>query len=295
MVFDSCTTLAMRRSFGFQFQSAGTALLSFIEYMEKRKAPYITNELALSWVTIPRNTKASHLANRLGFVRGFAKYCRSIDQRSQIPPSGLLASGKLRSSPYFFNDADLEHLLQRSLAQTDYTLVASSTTYCILSLLSVIGLRISEVLRLNVSDFDTEQGILCIQNSKFGKLRLILLHQSCTDLLTQHLSSSTCAKHETVPLFCNTSGKRLSYDNIYCRFRRLSRHLPDQPGRRRPRFHDLRHRFSIKTLLNWYSEGADVQQLLPILLTYMGHVEVRDTYWYISACPELMEGRKTTS
>ena len=286
--------LAMRRGLGFQLKSAGTALLSFIEYMEKCDAPYITNELALSWVTQSKNVKANHLTNRLGFVRGFAKYCRAIDQCSQIPPSELLPSRKERTSPYLFSDADLGQLLQRSLEQDGSAVATNSTIHCILSLLSVTGLRISEALRLDVSDFDATEGILHIQDSKFGKSRLLPLHPSGINLLAQYLLSrpNTSDTFGSIPMFCSTNGKRMLYDTIYRKFRRLSSDFPDQPGRRRPRLHDLRHRFVVKTLLNWYRTGADVQQLLPVLSTYMGHVEVRDTYWYISACPELMEAAK---
>ena len=53
--------------------------------------------------------------------------------------------------------------------------------------------------------------------------------------------------------------------------------------------HDLRHRFAIRTLLSWYREGTDVERQLPVLSTYLGHACVRDTYWYLSACPELMQ------
>lgn len=58
---------------------------------------------------------------------------------------------------------------------------------------------------------------------------------------------------------------------------------------RGPRIHDLRHTFAVRTIMGWYRDGADVEQLLPTLSTYLGHSKTRDTYWYLSACPELME------
>jgi integrase len=56
----------------------------------------------------------------------------------------------------------------------------------------------------------------------------------------------------------------------------------------RPRLHDLRHRFALQTLLRWYRTGEDVERRLPVLSTYLGHVSIEHTYWYLSACPELM-------
>lgn len=286
--------LAMRRSLGFKLKSDGTALLSFVEFMELNNAIHITNELALSWATLPTNVKANHWSCRLRFVRGFAKYCHAFDQCSEVPPSQLLPACPQRSSPYFFSDTDVEQLLQRCLAQDDSAGVSGRTTHCIVSLLCSTGLRISEALRLDVADFDAEQGVLCVRVSKFGKSRLIPLHSSVVALLIDYLSTvdDDASVFEPVALFRNAKAQRPSYDNLYRRFRRLSKDLPDQPGRRRPRLHDLRHRFAVKTLLNWYLDGVDVPRWLPVLSTYMGHVEVRDTYWYISACPELMDAAR---
>lgn len=286
--------LTMRRGLGFKLKSDGTALLSFVKFMSLNEATIITNELALSWAMLPKNVKANQWSRRLSFVRGFAKYCHAFDQCSEIPPSQLIPACKQRSSPYFFNDADIQQLLRKSLIQDDSAGVSGRTTYCIISLLCTTGLRISEALRLDISDFDADRGVLQVRVSKFGKSRLIPLHQSVVDLLKDYLSSTTSkpAAAETAALFRKINAQRPSYDNIYRRFRHLSSDFPNQPGRRRPRLHDLRHRFAVKTLLNWYHDGIDVHRMLPVLSTYMGHVEVRDTYWYISACPELMDATR---
>jgi integrase/recombinase XerD len=286
--------LSMRRGLGFKLKSDGTALLSFVAFMELNNATRITNELAFSWATLPKNVKANHWSCRLRFVRGFASYCHAFDQCSVVPPSQLLPASQQRSSPYFFSDVDIKQLLQLCLVQDDSAGVSGKTTHCILSLLCTTGLRISEALRLDVDDFDAEKGILYVRVSKFGKSRLIPLHPSVVALLMDYLSSakSLTTVLEPVALFRNATAQRPSYDNIYRRFRRLSNVFPDQLGRRRPRLHDLRHRFAVKTLLNWYHDGIDVQRWLPVLSTYLGHVEVRDTYWYISACPELMDAAR---
>jgi len=286
--------LSLRRSLGFKLTSEGTALPSFVQFMEHNKASYITNELALTWATLPKNVKANRWYRRLSFVRGFSTYCHAFDQRSEVPSSQLLPICKQRSSPYFFKDSDIEQLLQKSLSQEISAGVSSRTTHCILSLLCTTGLRISEALRLDVSDLDTDQGVLHVRVSKFGKSRLIPLHPSVLALLNDYLSSheSETETVEPVAMFRNATAQRVSYDSIYRRFRRLSNALPDQPGRRRATLHDLRHRFAVKTLLNWYQDGIDIHRWLPVLSTYLGHVEVRDTYWYISACPELMDAAR---
>ena len=40
-------------------------------------------------------------------------------------------------------------------------------------------------------------------------------------------------------------------------------------------------------LLHWYRTGADVEQRMPTLSAYLGHAHVNDTFWYLSATPEL--------
>lgn len=288
--------LAMRRSLGFKLKSDGTALVSFVEFMELNETTIITNELALSWVMLPKDVKPSRWANRLCFVRGFAKYCHAFDQCSEVPHHQLLPGCTKRSTPYFFSDADINDLLQKCLIQSDSAGVSGRTTHCIISLLCATGLRISEALRLDITDFDAEEGILHVRVSKFGKSRLIPLHPSVVALLKAYILSEAVAtvldEPEPAALFRKANAARPSYDNIYRRFRRLSRDLSDQPGRRRPRLHDLRHRFAVKTLLNWYRNDIDINRWLPVLSTYMGHAEVRDTYWYISAYPELMDAAR---
>jgi integrase len=91
--------------------------------------------------------------------------------------------------------------------------------------------------------------------------------------------------------FVAEQGGRLLHQYAHRVFWRLSREIGlRRPGDRTgPRVHDFRHRFAIRTLLIWYREGKNVEQQLPVLSTYLGHACVRDTYWYLSACPELME------
>ena len=49
-----------------------------------------------------------------------------------------------------------------------------------------------------------------------------------------------------------------------------------------------RHRLAIISLLGWYRDGLDVQPRLPVLSTYLGHANPADTFWYLSATPELL-------
>ena len=286
--------LATRRALGFKLHTDGTGLLSFVEFMESAHADYISTDLALVWAKQPTSVQPARWAQRLSYVRGFARYCRAIDPRTEIPPAGLLPLIPHRPSPYFFTEADIDHLLQDALAMPAKEEFANHTLHCLFGLLSVSGLRISEALGLTLDDVDLDEGILTIRATKFGKSRLVPLHETTVKVLVDYRErrAQFLAGRPVSHWFVNASGRRLGYDSVRRAFRCLTAGLRSQPGRSRPRLHDLRHRFAMMTLLQWYREDQDVHQRLPTLSAFLGHVQVSDTYWYLSACPELLEAAK---
>lgn len=282
--------LDMRRSLGFKLHTDGIALLSFVSFMEQAQAQYISTDLALAWAKQPASAKPAWWANRLTYVRGFARYCSAIDPRAEVPPTGLLPRPRQRPSPYFFTNDDIHRLLQSALHQPAKENIVNYTLYCLLGLLSVTGLRIGEALGLTLGDVDLGQGILTIRNTKFGKSRLVPLHATTIIVMTnyQRCRKQALAGYEIPYWFINAKNERISYDCVLNIFHCVTADLRNQPGRARPRLHDLRHYFALTTLLRWYREGQDVERQLPVLSAFLGHVQVSDTYWYLSASPELM-------
>ena len=286
--------LTMRRALGFKLRTDGTGLLSFVAFMEQAHAEHISIELALTWAKQTATVQPARWAQRLCYVRGFARYCQAIDPRTEVPPLGLLPFSHQRPSPYFFTNDDIERLLQGALAMPAKERFTNRTLYCVMGLLIVSGLRICEVLGLTLDDVDLDEGILTIRATKFGKSRLVPLHETTIKVLADYRRrrDQFLAGHPVSHWFVNAQRERLGYDSVRRAFRRLTAHMPSQPGRSRPRLHDLRHRFALMTLLRWYREGQDVQRLLPVLSAFLGHVQTSDTYWYLSACPELLEAAK---
>ena len=107
--------LEMRRSLGFKLQEAGKGLIDFITFLEQHNASYITQELALAWAQQPSNVQPAHWAQRLSFVRGFARYRSATDPRTQIPPQGLLPFKPKRARPYLYSDEEIRSLLRAAL------------------------------------------------------------------------------------------------------------------------------------------------------------------------------------
>jgi integrase/recombinase XerD len=284
--------LALRRALGYKLHSDGTALESFVAFMEQQHQDAISTELALAWATLPTTAQPARWARRLSMVRGFARYCRALDSRSEVPPCDLLPMQYQRQTPYFFTDDDIRQLLQATLQLDRKDCFFNQTLHCLFGLLSVSGLRVGEALNLVVDDVDLDTGVLTIRGAKFGKSRLIPLHQTTVGVLVSYKK----ARQEALtgqPLlywFVNRQRRHLSYDCARYHFNHLMTSISPNSStkNRRPHLHDLRHRFALSTLITWYHDGLDVERCLPILSAYLGHVETRDTYWYLSACPALM-------
>lgn len=284
--------LAMRRGLGFELHDAGVGLLDFVAFMERRHAPRITTDLALEWATKSKSAQPAAWARRLSFVRGFARYRRAFDPPTQIPPASLLPYRPQRARPYIYTEQEIERLLTAARSLPPAGGLRGWTYYCLFGLLSVSGLRISEALNLKLSDLDLQENVLTIQNTKFGKSRLVPLHPSTLNVLNDHLQRRNCflAGRPASHLFVSSTGNRLDLGDVHRTFYVLSRQigLRGPSASHGPRLHDFRHRFAVQTLLHWYRGGHEIETRLPILSTYLGHVRVSDTYWYLSAHPELL-------
>ena len=283
--------LSMRQGLGYKYQHQARRLADFVSFMEKRKATTITTKLAVAWATLPPDRHASW-ALRLTDVRGFARHIANIDPQTEVPPAGILPPLK-RAKPYVYSDAEIEALLTAALALPPANGLRRWTYHYLFGLIAVTGMRLSEAIGLQRSDVNLDEGVLTVRQSKFGKSRLVPLHRTTREALLSYAErrdahlGSRCGPH----FFVAERGGRLLHQYVHRVFWRLSREIGlRRPGDHTgPRVHDFRHRFAIRTLLGWYREGIDVEQQLPVLSTYLGHACVRDTYWYLSACPELME------
>jgi integrase len=159
-------------------------------------------------------------------------------------------------------------------------------------LLAVSGMRLGEALAIDRHDVDLAQALITIRCAKGHKTRWVPIHRSTVRVLEQYTAwrDRLVPAPTTLSFFLCERGTRLSQWVVRSTFVQLSRQigLRGPTDRHGPRLHDLRHTFALRTLLNWYRSGVDVERRLPELATYLGHVHVRDTYWYLSASPELL-------
>ena len=288
--------LSLRRSLGFKLREAGKGLLDFVTFIEQHRASYITKALALAWAQQPTNVQPAHWAQRLSFVRGFARYRSATDQRTQVPPQGLLPFQPKRARPYLYSDDEIRSLLGAALnmpCRYERGELRPWTYHCVFGLLSVSGLRLGEARNLELQDVDLDAAVLTIRGTKFGKSRLVPLHASTCKVLADYIARRKrhwAARPVSSYLFVSSWGSRLDGGDIHRTFYALSRQIglrgvSESHG---PRLHDMRHAFATNTLVRWYKSDQDPERRLPILSAYLGHVHVADTQWYLSGSPELM-------
>jgi integrase len=231
------------------------------------------------------------MSNRLTIVRGFAIYLKSIDPKTEIPPSDLLPWKRCRATPYLYSKEEVLALI--SAAKTLKFPHLAATFQTLIGLLTVTGMRISEAIHLDREDFDSNQKLLTVREGKFGKSRILPLHSSTARALRDYLSRRDQPRlvANTSALLISSVGKRLSPSSVQETFRKLRRKagLKPRSASCRPRIHDFRHSFAVNTLLESYRSEEDPGTKLPLLSTYLGHVDPKNTYWYLSAAPELMK------
>ena len=285
--------LALRRRLGFALKSSGQQLMGFAGYADRigHRGP-ITIELAVRWARLPQDARRSWWARRLAIVRHFAQYRHLFDPSTEIPSTDLFGPSPGRVTPHIYSDPEIAALLGAASELGPAGSLRPHTYVTLLGLLLTTGLRISEALRLDRSDVDLDSGLLTVRRTKFRKSRLVPLHPSTVAALAKYARERDDHNPQTsVPtFFVHEPGTALSASIVDKTFGALRDRLgwTKNLDGRRPRLHDMRHTMAVRTLLRWYREGADVDRKMLALSTYLGHVEVRDTYWYLTAVPELM-------
>jgi integrase len=282
--------LALRRSLGYGLMRDEKLLNQFLDWLDDHDRDEITVADALAWVRLPEAASASWLRMRMRVVRGFAGYLHTVDPSHEVPPPGLVPGRVDRAVPYLYCDTEIAALITG--ADQLSTPLRRATIATLIGLLAVTGMRLGEVIGLDDTDFDPEQGLLTVRHAKLGKHRLLPLHSSAVNAVTTYrrLRDDTFPQPVSPALLVSQTGTRLLHSNVGQTFARLARQagLAPRSPRCRPRPHDLRHTFAVNTLLDWYRDGGDVAARLPLLSTYLGHVAPANTYWYLEAAPELL-------
>jgi integrase len=282
--------LRTRRALGYKLEIQGWLLDEFVSYLEQAGVQTVTIEHAVAWATQPAEARLSYWGQRLSVVRQFARHLQTIDPACEVPPTRLLPYRPQRAIPYLYEPREITALMR---AADKLPLPLQQATYrTLIGLLAVSGLRLGEAIRLDRDHVDARNQLLRILKTKFGKSREVALQRSAMRALEDYgrLRDRLCPRPRCEAFFLSTRGTRLLAPCIHDTFNRLVRiaGLKPRSPRCRPRVHDLRHAFAVRTLLEWYRDDVDVQARLPLLSTYMGHVTPASTFYYLTAAPELL-------
>ena len=282
--------LALRRQLGHQLAEAHRLLPRFVAYLDSVGEPTVTVAAAMAWAQAPDVSPTSCVwSRRMTVARGFARHMAALDERTEVPQPGLIPNHQGWRPPFIYSPEDIDALMAEA-HQSRWRLPAA-TQETVIGLLAATGMRIGEVIGLNRDDIAWDDAVLTITATKFGKSRNIPLLESTMAALADYAAfrDRLCLEPSSSSFFVSRRGTRLLYPPFRLTFRRLCDLSGVGAGSSiRPRIHDVRHTFAVRTLLKWYREGADVEALLPTLSVYLGHGDPRSAYWYLSAAPELL-------
>jgi integrase/recombinase XerD len=279
--------LAMRRALGFKLVSQGPRLMSFVRFCEERGEGRVTAGLAVEWATATSGDEVSQ-ARRLDVVRIFARHLQALDPATEVPPGDVLSRRYRRIPPYLYSPEEVSALV--SAAGGLRPAIRAAGWQALIGLLAVTGMRPGEACRLGRGDVDLDAATIVIADSKFGKSRMVFLDPTAVTALRGYARVRDGAFPAAAAFLVNSCGRPLRGTYLPHVFAPLAEAAGIQapPGQRAPRLHDLRHVFAVATLLDWYRDGGDVQARLPVLSTWLGHVDPKSTYWYLQAVPELL-------
>ena len=278
------TYLALRRAAGFAMSNAEHLLKSFTAFAAERAQTLVQTQTAIDWAAL--GPSVAQRDARLKAVCRFVRHIQIEDARHELPPANYFGARKRRRTPHIYSTDEIDRLIEAALRLRPKGGLRPLTFATLIALLSTTGLRISEALRLTVADV-TGDGLL-IRETKFRKTRLAPLHDTAAAGLERYLARRRPRSHDD-PVFVDERGLGLRYIAVKETFDRLiGRAGVRSRTARRPRLHDLRHTFAVRALQGSPVGRSRCGAHMVALATYMGHVNIYATYWYLEATADLM-------
>ena len=280
--------LGLRRALGYKLERAGLLLPQLLDHLETADSSTLTSDLAISWAQLPTQASPNYWAARLAVARGFARYLQTIDPATEVPPAGVFPARRHRPAPYLWSQADIRALLDEARALSSP--LRAATYEALFGLLAVSGMRVGEAVGLDRDDVDFQTGVITIRRAKLDRTRLLPLHETTTAALGVYATERDRLSPSpgSTAFFVSGTGTRLDRSGVAKTLRGITTDMGLRDATERPTAHQLRHSFAVRTLIDWQTSGVSVDEHIGTLSTYLGHIAPADTYWYLSASPELM-------
>jgi integrase len=292
--------LAERRRLGFSGRTQAYAIRSFTRYVQtvRHRGP-LTLEVMADWARQDSHGSTDPLtwARRLKQLRTFLRWLRQFEPLTEVPDDSVFGPMPKRLSPHIYTEQEIVDLLATARRLGPSPGLRGAIYETLFGLIASTGIRIGEALALRNQDVDFKYGMLSIHQTKFGKSRQIPMHPSTVEALRRYLwirDLASISKDDESPFFVATRGRLRGMPLATHTAERVFASVRVQLGwqnrgaHHAPRIHDLRHTFVVRRIVLWQTQGVDVDQAMLSLSTYVGHAMVTNTYWYLSAVPELM-------
>jgi integrase len=283
-----------RRSLGFALGISGRQLMAFARFADQfGHCGPLSSDIILAWARgqATRSTPITW-ARRLEVVRPFAKYRARIEAGTEIPAADIFGRAHRRLTPHIYTETEITDLVAAAGQLPPQDTLRPATYETLFGLIAATGLRLSEALHLRCSAVDLDQNQLTVRCTKFRKSRLLPLHSTVTAALGRYVEvrQRYVVANPDAFFFVSPSGAALKDRTVHHVFEGLRTTLgwTARGTHPAPRIHDLRHTFICRRVLLWQEQGADIDNAMLALTTYVGHTKVSDTYWYLSGVPELM-------
>jgi integrase/recombinase XerD len=285
--------LAVQRAVGKSMVAEEKLLRDFLDYCS-RSGTTSSGQAAMDWArTSSSRFGSSGEARRLTVVRSFLNFLRPFCSEPLLLPISP-RQGPRRKPPYVFSGAEMAALHDRAGRLWPRGSLRPLTFQTILGLLACTGLRVGEVIRLEIADLllDAVPAHLVVRETKFRKSRIVPLHPSTVAPLKNYMADRNHRAYSGLSdrVFLYHRGGPLNHWLLHDTFQTLLRQagIQSSGGQRQPTLTSFRHSFAVNRLIAWHQEGRNVDELLPHLSVYLGHVRPQCTYWYLSASPELL-------
>jgi len=284
--------IEMRKRLGYKSEDHANILLQLDRYLyEMDYQGLLTQELALNFATSNPRMSKNECVRKYNVIRKFSDYLAvTIPDTPPLNPRALIQS-KRRSTAHIYTDEEMTRLMDGAMRVSRINPLRNATLHAMVGLAASTGLRVSEVVGLDRDNVNLDTGVLTVRRTKFQKDRLVPVHSTTLKVLRDYgpLRDARFLRPATPAFFINMWGSRFSKSTLSLAFYNLacSTGIREATGQG-PHFHDLRHTFAVRCLVAWYKEGKDVQAMLPLLATYMGHVHYSDTAYYLTATAELL-------
>ena len=287
--------ISYKKGLGYQIKIESEELRRFAAYtVAIGHEGSLTTDVAFQWATLKPEYSRWYMSRRMETVRTFAKYICVFDTMAQIPPKGMFGKCYGRTVPYIFTKEEICILMKTSAGLYSPDGLRAKTIPTAIGLLWSTGMRPSEVCNLTDDDVDLNNVLITISETKFSKSRILPLHETTVSALRYYINDRNRLRKDFSDqhFLIITGSRRLELRNFEYALKVTRDKLltnTKEWNRRPPTLYDIRHSFACNTLLSWLKNGVNVNNKMLYLSTYLGHVKLADTYWYLTGTPELMQ------